>query len=106
MEPAVVKLAGDGLAVGQSDARPAGMLFSGGYDAQRNTLFPAGVMGRPRGANSAAPNCRLGVFALKSPRQPQSRASSPIASLCYAPQKNLRSGSKNSLEREVYMGIL
>jgi hypothetical protein len=53
MESAAVKLAGDGLAVGKSDAHPAGTLFSGGYDAQRNTVYLAGVMGHPRGVNLA-----------------------------------------------------
>jgi len=49
----VVKLADDGLAVGESEGHPAGTLFSGGYDAERNTVFLAGVMGHPRGVNLA-----------------------------------------------------
>jgi len=38
-----VKLSGDGLAVDESEGHPAGTLFSGGYDAERNTVFLAGV---------------------------------------------------------------
>src|SRR5262245_6316011 len=56
MGTAVVKLAGDGLAVGESEGHPAGTLFSGGYDAERNTVFLAGVMGHPRGVNLAGGN--------------------------------------------------
>jgi hypothetical protein len=39
MEPAVVKLVDDGPAVGESKGHPAGTLFSGGYDVERNVVF-------------------------------------------------------------------
>lgn len=46
-------IAGDGLRVADAVSHPAGILFSGGYDAERNELYLASVMGHPRGVSLA-----------------------------------------------------
>jgi hypothetical protein len=53
MKPAKVNIAGEGLRVGDAVSHPAGTLFSGGYDAEKNELYLASVMGHPRGVSLA-----------------------------------------------------
>ena len=53
MEPAKVKTAGEGLRVDDAVSHPAGILFSGGYDAETNELYLAGAIGHPRGVVAA-----------------------------------------------------
>jgi hypothetical protein len=53
MEPAKVTIAGVGLKVDDAISHPAGILFSGGYDAVKNELFLSSVMGHPRGVAAA-----------------------------------------------------
>ncbi len=53
MKPAKVKIAGNGLRVVDAVSHPAGLLFSGGYDAEKNELFLSSVMGHPRGVAGA-----------------------------------------------------
>jgi hypothetical protein len=49
MEPAKVTIAGPGLPVEDAISHPPGLLYSGGYDADRNELYLSSVMGHPRG---------------------------------------------------------
>ena len=51
MDPATIRIAGDGWPVGNSLSHPEGLIYSGGYDAELNTVFLAGVMGHPRGVS-------------------------------------------------------
>jgi len=53
LEPAKVNIAGDGLRVDDAESHPAGILFSGGYDAQKNELYLSSMMGHPRGVAAA-----------------------------------------------------
>jgi hypothetical protein len=53
MHVADIQIAGNGLRVTEAVSHPAGILFSGGYDADRNTLFLSSVMGHPRGVSVA-----------------------------------------------------
>jgi hypothetical protein len=53
VKPAKVKIAGEGLRVENAVSHPAGTLFSGGYDAAKNELYLASVMGHPRGVSLA-----------------------------------------------------
>ena len=53
MNSARVEIVGNGLVMAESDTHPAGTLFSGGYDAELNTLFLASVMGHPEGVQAA-----------------------------------------------------
>lgn len=53
MNPAKVNIAGEGLRVEDAVSHPAGILFSGGYDAEQNELYLASVMGHPRGVSLA-----------------------------------------------------
>jgi hypothetical protein len=48
-----VIVSGDGLPVSGAVSHPAGLLFSGGYDADCNTLYLSSVMGHPRGVSLA-----------------------------------------------------
>ena len=47
MEPARLQMSGEGWAVGQTPSHPEGIIFSGGYDAETNTVHLAGVAGHP-----------------------------------------------------------
>ena len=51
--PAKITIAGEGLVMGDAVSHPPGFLFSGGYDAEKNELFLASVMGHPRGVATA-----------------------------------------------------
>jgi hypothetical protein len=53
VEPAKVQLADQGLKVDKTETHPAGTLYSGGYDAETNVLYLAGVLGHPRGVSLA-----------------------------------------------------
>jgi hypothetical protein len=53
LQPTKVQITGDGLRVDNTASHPAGVLFSGGYDADSNVLYLAGVMGHPRGVKVA-----------------------------------------------------
>ncbi len=53
MKPAKINIAGEGLRVEDAVSHPAGILFSGGYDAEKNELYLASVMGHPRGVSLA-----------------------------------------------------
>ena len=53
MKTAVIQLAGEGLRLEATDAHPAGLLYSGGYDSKRGVLYAASVMGHPRGVSLA-----------------------------------------------------
>jgi hypothetical protein len=53
MQPTQIQIAGDGLRVADAVSHPAGLLFSGGYDAEQNVLYLSSVMGHPRGVSLA-----------------------------------------------------
>jgi hypothetical protein len=53
MTAANLRLVGEGLKVDKSETHPAGLMFSGGYDADAKTLFLASVVGHPRGVSLA-----------------------------------------------------
>jgi hypothetical protein len=53
VEPAKVHVSEHGLNVEETESHPSGTLFSGGYDAQTNDLYLAGVLGHPRGVSLA-----------------------------------------------------
>jgi hypothetical protein len=53
VETAKVRLADQGLPVDETETHPAGTLYSGGYDAETNELYVAGVLGHPRGVSLA-----------------------------------------------------
>jgi hypothetical protein len=53
MHTAKVQFAGSGLEVADAISHPAGLLFSGGFDTQRNILYLASAMGHPRGVSLA-----------------------------------------------------
>ena len=53
---AAVIISGHGLRVKGAESHPAGVLFSGGYDAKQNAIYLAGVMGHPRGVTRAGGN--------------------------------------------------
>ncbi len=48
-----VQIVGDGLKVDRSETHPAGIMYSGGYDSDKHTLFLASVVGHPRGVSLA-----------------------------------------------------
>jgi hypothetical protein len=49
MGPAEVVISGKGFAIDASPSHPAGMVYSGGYDAELNKLFLASSLGHPGG---------------------------------------------------------
>jgi hypothetical protein len=53
MQPAKVTIAGPGLRVDNAVSHPPGLLYSGGYDAEKNELYLSSVMGHPRGVAAA-----------------------------------------------------
>lgn len=53
MPAAKIQIIGDGLKLAQSDSHPSGTMFSGGFDADKRTLFLASAMGHPRGVSLA-----------------------------------------------------
>jgi hypothetical protein len=53
VKPAKVNIAGEGLRVENAVSHPAGTLFSGGYDAEKNELYLSTVIGHPRGVSLA-----------------------------------------------------
>jgi hypothetical protein len=53
LEPATLQVAGNGLQVNDAISHPPGILFSGGYDADKNELFLSSVMGHPRAVAAA-----------------------------------------------------
>jgi hypothetical protein len=56
MSNAVIQLVGEGLRLEATDAHPAGILYSGGYDSKAGVLYAASVMGHPRGVSLAGGN--------------------------------------------------
>ena len=53
MGSAKIQLVGEGLRLEATNAHPAGILYSGGYDSKGGVLYAASVMGHPRGVSLA-----------------------------------------------------
>ena len=71
MAPAKVDIVGGGWPVSKSIGHPAGLLYSGGYDAELNTVYLAGVVGHPRGVSlgggDPSKSCVSGLRVLQLP---------------------------------------